>query len=151
MDGVVKWFSEEKGYGFITDENNKDHYFHVSDVKGALLPEQGNVIIFDVKITAKGSRAKNITILNGSASSDNRLDFCNHCNRNIVPRMITYQGEPQKTVCPYCARTIKNFDENMNLFDLAIGSFTFILSLISSIFEFIGWIFGIITNKAKDK
>jgi hypothetical protein len=37
MDGVVKWFSEEQGYGFITDKDNNDYYFHISNVKGTVI------------------------------------------------------------------------------------------------------------------
>lgn len=110
MDGVVKWFSEDKGYGFITDKNNEDYYFHVSDVKGVLLPVKGQQIYFDAKRTSRGNRAKNIMLISINTSSDNHLDFCKSCNRKITPRMITYQGEPQKTVCPYCATVIKNFE-----------------------------------------
>lgn len=60
MDGVVKWFSEDKGYGFITDRNNKDYYFHVSDIKGALLPEKGQNVHFNTESTPKGYRAKTL-------------------------------------------------------------------------------------------
>jgi hypothetical protein len=33
MRGKVKWFSREKGYGFITDEQARDHYYSVQDVR----------------------------------------------------------------------------------------------------------------------
>ncbi|EBW7768948.1 cold shock domain-containing protein, partial [Salmonella enterica subsp. enterica serovar Louisiana] len=133
MDGVVKWFSEEKGYGFITDKNNKDYYFHVSDVKGASLPENGQDVYFDSETTQKGYRAKNIVLTKNNVSTDNRLDFCKNCNRNIVPRMITYRGEPQKTVCPYCATVIKNFENNI-LIDLAKGVVEFITFIFKMFF-----------------
>lgn len=58
MDGVVKWFSEEQGYGFITDGNNKDYYFHVSDIKGISLPKIGHVVYFDIE----DNKAKNISL-----------------------------------------------------------------------------------------
>ncbi|EBI3671164.1 cold shock domain-containing protein [Salmonella enterica subsp. enterica] len=148
MDGVVKWFSEEKGYGFITDKNNKDYYFHVSDVKGALLPEKGCNIHFDVEKTSKGYRAKNISLTKSNDSTNNRLDFCKNCNKKIVPRMITYRGEPQKTVCPYCATVIKNFEENI-LVELMKGISIFLLSLVTIFFELLKWGFNIIFNNSK--
>lgn len=46
MDGVVKWFSKERGYGFIYVSNVGDHYFHVSDVTGASLPHDGDLVTF---------------------------------------------------------------------------------------------------------
>lgn len=148
MDGVVKWFSEEKGYGFITDKNNKYYYFHVSDVKGALLPENGQSIHFDVETTKKGYKAKNIILVTSNTSYDNSLDFCKSCNKKIIPRMITYRGEPQKTVCPYCATMIKNFENNIfsEIITTLFYSLTFMLKMIS---EFIIWIFKTITSKRK--
>ncbi|ELM1934255.1 cold shock domain-containing protein, partial [Escherichia coli] len=97
MEGVIKWFSEEKGYGFITAANNIDYYFHVSDIKGSLLPEKGQNAHFNAESTSKGHRAKNITLTKSNIASDNRLDFCKNCNKKIIPRMITHRGEPQKT------------------------------------------------------
>ncbi|MGL6400073.1 cold shock domain-containing protein [Aeromonas veronii] len=38
MQGTVKWFSSEKGYGFITSEAGEDHYFNVQSINGASLP-----------------------------------------------------------------------------------------------------------------
>ncbi|VEA03536.1 cold shock protein [Salmonella enterica subsp. enterica serovar Sanjuan] len=148
MDGVVKWFSEEKGYGFITDKNNKDHYFHVSDVKGALLPRKGQDVYFDAETTQKGYRAKNIVLTKNNASTDNSLDFCKSCNKKIVPRMIIYRGEPQKTVCPYCATVIKNFENNI-LTDLIKGFVEFIIFIFSMFFEFTSWIYNNLINKRK--
>ena len=148
MDGVVKWFSEEKGYGFITDKYNKDYYFHVSDVKGASLPENGQDVYFDSETTQKGYRAKNITLAKNNASTDNRLDFCKLCNKKIIPRMITYRGEPQKTVCPYCATTVKNFENNI-LIDLTKGFIEFIIFIFKIFFEFTSWIYNTLTDKRK--
>ncbi|ASQ19566.1 cold shock domain-containing protein [Enterobacter cloacae] len=148
MDGVVKWFSEEKGYGFITNKNNKDYYFHVSDVKGALLPEKGQTVYFDAETTQKGYSAINIVLTKNNASTDNSLDFCKNCNRKIIPRMITYRGEPQKTVCPYCATVIKDFDDNF-FGEIIAAIFYCFNSMTKMLFEFITWIFCIITNKRK--
>lgn len=148
MDGVVKWFSEEKGYGFITDKNNKDYYFHVSDIKGASLPKNGQDVYFDSETTQKGYKAKNIVLTKNNSSTDNSLDFCKNCNKKIVPRMITYRGEPQKTVCPYCATVIKNFNGNFFI-EIITAIFYFLTSITKMLFEFVIWIFNIITNKRK--
>ena len=148
MDGVVKWFSEEKGYGFITDKNNKDYYFHVSDLNGALLPEKGQDVHFDYETTQKGYRAKGIILTKNNDSNDNTLDFCKNCKKKIVPRMITYRGEPQKTVCPYCATVIKSFESDI-FTDLAKGFIEFIVFIFKMLFEFISWIYNMLTNKRK--
>ncbi|EPO8269347.1 cold shock domain-containing protein [Raoultella planticola] len=58
MDGIVKWFSEEQGYGFITDKANNDYYFHISNVKGTLIPKNGQYVYFDIE----DNKAKNISL-----------------------------------------------------------------------------------------
>lgn len=148
MDGIVKWFSEEKGYGFITDKYNNDYYFHVSDVKGASLPEKTQSVNFDAETTLKGRRAKNIILTKSNASLNNNLDFCKSCNKKIIPRMITYRGEPQKTVCPYCATVIKNFESNI-LAEIITTLSYFFISMPKIFHEFIIWAFKTITSKRK--
>jgi len=65
MNGTVKWFNAEKGYGFITDENGKDIFAHYSAIKGdgykAL--ENGQAVSFDVVDGARGPQASNIVKL----------------------------------------------------------------------------------------
>ncbi len=62
MNGTVKWFNAEKGYGFITDENGKDIFAHYSAIQGdgykAL--ENGQAVSFDVVDGARGPQAANI-------------------------------------------------------------------------------------------
>jgi cold shock CspA family protein len=117
VQGLVKWFSSEKGYGFITCEHGQDHYFNVRDVKGAELPSNGDSILFDSQSGNKGLRALNVSIIKkasiqNSRHSDDRVN-CPGCGKKIVPRIITYRGEPQKSVCPYCASVVKDFSTNM--------------------------------------
>ena len=113
MQGSVKWFSQEKGYGFITSENGEDHYFNVRSVQGANLPSNGDKVSFESKPGNKGPRALNVVIVAkatqaSSKPHDDRIN-CPSCGKKIVPRMITYRGEPEKSVCPYCAATVKKF------------------------------------------
>jgi cold shock protein len=49
--GIVKWFSEEKGYGFIEqDDGGADVFVHVTDVResGVLTLTAGNIVEFDI-------------------------------------------------------------------------------------------------------
>lgn len=62
--------------------------------------------------------------------------------------MITYRGEPQKTVCPYCATVVKNFDNNF-IIVLITELFKLIASLITVLFELIAWISDSISKKRK--
>lgn len=113
MKGTVKWFSSEKGYGFITSESGEDHYFNVQSINGASLPSNGDMVQFESKPGNKGPRATNVTITEkavpqNTRPTDDRIN-CPSCGKKIVPRIITYQGSPEKSVCPYCAATVKTF------------------------------------------
>ncbi|MCX8076294.1 MAG: cold-shock protein [Aquificaceae bacterium] len=66
LTGTVKWFSKEKGYGFITrDDNQGDVFVHFSAIqqKGFKTLEQGQRVEFEVEKDAKGLRAKNVKVL----------------------------------------------------------------------------------------
>lgn len=117
MQGTVKWFSSDKGYGFITPEGGEDHYFNVQDINGASLPSNGDLVKFESKSGKKGLRAVNVTITEkapqkNTRHADDRIN-CPGCGKKIVPRIITHQGSPQKSVCPYCAATVKEFGFNI--------------------------------------
>lgn len=55
--GTVKWFSNSKGYGFISDENGKDVFVHYSglNMDGFKSLEEGQAVEFDVVDGAKGT------------------------------------------------------------------------------------------------
>jgi CspA family cold shock protein len=65
MNGTVKWFNAEKGYGFITDENGKDIFAHYSAIQGEGYKslENGQAVSFDVVEGARGPQAANIVKL----------------------------------------------------------------------------------------
>lgn len=62
--GVVKWFSNTKGYGFIKMENGEDAFAHYSDIAGEQgdykTLEEGMVVGFDLRQSEKGPKATNI-------------------------------------------------------------------------------------------
>lgn len=62
MKGIVKWFNEEKGFGFITAEDGKDVFAHFSEIKkdGFKKLTEGEEVTFDVTQGAKGPQATNI-------------------------------------------------------------------------------------------
>ncbi len=63
MTGTVKWFNNQKGYGFISDENGKDVFVHYSglNMEGFKSLEEGQKVTFDVTEGAKGPQATNVT------------------------------------------------------------------------------------------
>jgi cold shock CspA family protein len=60
VQGTVKWFSSEKGYGFVTSDKGEDHYFNAQGINGATLPSNGDSVQFDSKPSNKGPRAFNV-------------------------------------------------------------------------------------------
>jgi len=64
MNGTVKWFNREKGFGFITGEDGKDVFVHFSQIKidGYKTLEEGQEVSFDVAEGQKGPQAENVTI-----------------------------------------------------------------------------------------
>ncbi|WP_026894608.1 cold shock domain-containing protein [Clostridiisalibacter paucivorans] len=65
MNGIVKWFNAEKGFGFITTEEENDVFAHFSQINkdGFKTLEEGQKVSFDVVKGPKGPQAENITIL----------------------------------------------------------------------------------------
>lgn len=117
MQGKIKWFSSEKGYGYIVGEDGKDYYFNVREVKGAELPSNGDTVTFEPGQGKKGPRATAVAITskapatshsNSNRHSDDRAT-CSHCGKKMIPRIITYRGSPEKSVCPFCGGTYKTF------------------------------------------
>jgi cold shock protein len=64
MNGTVKWFNAEKGFGFITGEDGKDVFAHFSQINsdGYKSLQEGQEVSFDVVQGAKGPQAENITV-----------------------------------------------------------------------------------------
>lgn len=60
--GVVKWFSNQKGYGFIEQSDNPDIFVHHSAIQmdGFKTLEQGEAVMFDLMKGTKGPHAQNV-------------------------------------------------------------------------------------------
>lgn len=75
--GTVKWFSQEKGFGFVTREDGTDIFVHHSGISGRGFKtlEQGERVEFDVIEEPKGLKAANLVRLDapegGSQPADN--------------------------------------------------------------------------------
>ena len=64
-EGIIKWFSNKKGYGFIEQEGDKDLFVHHSAINmtGFKSLEKGDRVSFDVAESDRGPEAKNVTKL----------------------------------------------------------------------------------------
>lgn len=63
--GVVKWFNDSKGFGFIEQENGADVFVHFSSIQGDGFKslDEGQEVSFEVVQGAKGLQAANVVKL----------------------------------------------------------------------------------------
>ena len=63
-NGIVKWFSDKKGYGFIEQEDGQDVFVHYSGVTmdGFKTLAEGDRVTFDVEDGSRGPSAKNVKL-----------------------------------------------------------------------------------------
>lgn len=59
MQGMVKWFNNKKGYGFIVCEG-KDYFVHVNDVQRNVQLNEGDKVNFETQEAKKGVKAVNV-------------------------------------------------------------------------------------------
>ena len=63
--GTVKWFSSEKGFGFISQESGEDVFVHFSGIEGGGYKnlEENQKVEFEVTQGPKGLQATNVRII----------------------------------------------------------------------------------------
>ena len=64
-NGTVKWFNDQKGYGFIEQENGPDVFVHHSGINatGFKSLKEGDRVSFDIEQGNKGPAAVNVTVI----------------------------------------------------------------------------------------
>jgi CspA family cold shock protein len=64
-EGTVKWFSDQKGYGFIEQEDGQDLFVHHTSINasGFKSLNEGQRVRFEIETGEKGPKAKDVEIL----------------------------------------------------------------------------------------
>ena len=64
-EGIVKWFSNHKGFGFIERNGDTDVFVHQSAISGSGFKtlDEGDSVSFEVEQGAKGAAARNVVRL----------------------------------------------------------------------------------------
>lgn len=62
MQGTVKWFNSEKGFGFIVSEEGEDVFVHFSAIQteGYKTLEEGQAVEFEIEQSPRGPQAINV-------------------------------------------------------------------------------------------
>lgn len=61
--GKVKWFNEEKRFGFITADDGEDVFVHITDLAVGQTLREGDKVRFDLAPSKKGEKAVNIQVI----------------------------------------------------------------------------------------
>lgn len=137
MEGQVKWFSEQKGYGFIIGEDGIERFFGIRDIAGVELPHNEDTVSFEPAEGEKGPKAANVSI---TWKADHRVDdrpICDSCGRKMTPRIIpgsplvhgqgSWTPVPKKSIFPFCGSIYQEFPASTGE---KIGQAIFIIILI---------------------
>jgi len=98
----------------LVGNDGLERFFGVRDVVGADLPGPGDEVSYEPREGTKGPAAGSVRITSSAKDRAERVYTgskveCPHCHSVVYPRLVTYRGRADKSLCPLCGRTIRDF------------------------------------------
>lgn len=62
MEGIVKFFNQVKGFGFIKAEDEKEYFVHISGVEGGVELNEGDKVTFETQEDDRGLKAVKVSV-----------------------------------------------------------------------------------------
>ena len=70
MKGTVKFFNDMKGFGFITGEDGKEYFVHITGLNEGVKLHENDAVTFDVEQGDRGPKAVNVSLDSGAQSEE---------------------------------------------------------------------------------
>ena len=115
--GKVVFYNKEKGFGFVNGFDGAKYFFGYRAIEGTQFPAPGDDVEFLVSpkepLPGKAPRINRLRLKASANDTESEPDDgklrCPNCGKRVVPRVVTYAGEPSASYCPLCGGLIKEF------------------------------------------
>lgn len=162
IQGVIKFYNTNKGFGFVTSTEGQEYFFHISEVKNHSEPQPGDPVEFRLGTNERGECAVSITLTEypddffvnplfdyenegkpKSLTYQNRFDTQAPARRSAsapatVPAYVAPQPQPKQIeIAQAATQSINESSKALNnpgtVLAMAISSVAFVLSIVNLI------------------
>ncbi len=127
---TVKYCVAHKAYGFIYDASTRsDVYFHFMDATGPERPREGDLVSYRRIDGPRGAHAEAVQVVTSREAQ--RYAKCARCGRHMVPRVLTFRGSVEGSVCPFCFAAYKSILPSWASIAVRLAALAFIFWIVS--------------------